>query len=90
MADSGENAENAQAANNARRRPTIAPMASSETAAPMKTRPPMTPLPPLAPRPAPVVEAPVSGKKPKRRGKSVALLVLVVLAGAGAWMFLRP
>src|SRR4051812_16681923 len=45
----------------ARRRPTIAPMTTSVTAAPMRTRPPMTALPPLAPKPPPpvAVAAPV-------------------------------
>jgi hypothetical protein len=74
-----------------RKRPTLAPMASSVTNAPMKTRPPMTPLPPLAPRPPPPPEpVETSAKKSGKGGKAGLLLVLVlVVAGAGYYLFLR-
>jgi hypothetical protein len=73
-----------------RRRPTIAPMTTGLTAAPMRTRPPMTALPPLAPKPPPppvVVEAP---PKKKSGGKVWVwiLLVLLLAAGAAAYFFL--
>lgn len=73
-----------------RRRPTIAPMATGLTTAPMRTRPPMTALPPLAPKPPPapvVVDAP---PKKKSGGKTWVwiLLVLLIATGAGAYFFL--
>ena len=76
-----------------RRRPTIAPMATSATAAPMRTRPPMTALPPLAPRPPAAVEvvAPVAKRKSGRRTAVWATLLIVLLgSGAGAYVFLQP
>ena len=86
-----ENPESAAAAsdNAARRRPTLAPMPSSNTTAPMRTRPPMTPLPPLAPKPPPppeVVEAPVK----KRRSKvGLFAIIFVVLAAGAAGAYLK-
>ncbi len=73
-----------------RRRPTIAPMATDQTAVPMRPRPPLTPLPPLAPKPvAPVVAV---APPPKKSGRGVwiwVVLVLVVIIAAGAFVFLR-
>ena len=72
-----------------RRRPTIAPMATGLTTAPMRTRPPMTALPPLAPKPPPppvVVVAP-----PKKSGGKAwiwIMLFLLIAAGAGAYFML--
>ena len=84
-----DRAKDATASENARKRPTLAPMSSSVTAAPMKTRPPMTPLPPLAPKPPPPPE-PVAQKPKKKGGKlKVGLILFVLLAGgAGAYYFL--
>lgn len=89
-----EDSDRAAAAsdNAARRRPTLAPMPSSNTTAPMRTRPPMTPLPPLAPKPPPppeVVDEPA--KKPRRRvGLWVFVFVLLAAGAAGAYLkFLR-
>jgi len=76
-----------------RRRPTIAPMSTGQTNAPMRTRPPMTALPPLAPKPpAPVVvEAPPPRKKSGRSAGIWLGLVVVLLAAAAAYFFLlRP
>jgi hypothetical protein len=89
MADNAENAENGQAAANARRRPTIAPMSHSVTVPPMKTRPPMTPLPTLAPKPPPVVAAAPPAPKKSKKGLWIGLLFVTILAGAaGAWLFM--
>ncbi len=73
-----------------RRRPTIAPMATGLTTAPMRTRPPMTALPPLAPKPPPppvVIEA---APRKKSGGKAWLwiMLVLLIAAGAGAYFML--
>jgi hypothetical protein len=87
MADNGDSTDSAQTASGVRRRPSIAPMASSDTAAPMRTRPPMTPLPPLAPKPPPppeAVEAPVK-KKGRRAGLWLFLFALLAAASAGAY-----
>lgn len=76
----------------ARKRPTLAPMASSNTTAPMRTRPPMTPLPPLAPRPPPPPEPEVESAKKPRRRVGLWLLLFAVLAAAAAggyYQFLR-
>jgi tetratricopeptide (TPR) repeat protein/TolB-like protein len=70
-----------------RRRPTIAPMATGLTTAPMRTRPPMTALPPLAPKPPPppvAIEVPPR-KKSGRKAWIWIMLVLLVAAGAGAY-----
>lgn len=73
-----------------RKRPTLAPMASSVTNAPMKTRPPMTPLPPLAPKPPPPPEPVEAPAKKKAKGKAGMLFVVfLVVAGAGYYLFLR-
>lgn len=74
-----------------RRRPTIAPMATGLTTAPMRTRPPMTALPPLAPRPpAPVVvEAPPPKKKSGGKAWIWILLVLLIAAGAAYFFLMR-
>jgi len=73
-----------------RRRPTIAPMTTGLTNAPMRTRPPMTALPPLAPKPpAPVVvEAPPPKKKSGGKAWIWIILVLLIAAGAAAYFFL--
>jgi len=63
------------------------------TAAPMRTRPPMTPLPPGMTRAAtPVGLAAPPPKKKAGRSAGIWLLLAVVLlaAGAGAFVFLRP
>jgi hypothetical protein len=76
----------------ARKRPTLAPMPSSTTTAPMRTRPPMTPLPPLAPKPPPPPEPELTvAKKPRRRvGLWLALFAVLAAGAAGAYyQFLR-
>jgi hypothetical protein len=86
----GEDSTNGSASDNAgRRRPTLAPMSSSVTAAPMKTRPPMTPLPPLAPRPAPPPEPAAQPVKKKSRTGLMLLVVLAAAGGAAYFLFLR-
>jgi len=71
-----------------RRRPTIAPMTTGLTAAPMRTRPPMTALPPLAPKPpAPVLAAPPPPKRKSGRGAMLGILFVVTLLGAGGYYF---
>ena len=80
---SDQRAKDAAASETARKRPSLAPMASSATSAPMKTRPPMTPLPPLAPKPPPPPE-PVAEKPRKKGGKLKLGLVVIVLLAAGA------
>lgn len=83
---SDQRVRDAAASENARKRPTLAPMSSSITAAPMKTRPPMTPLPPLAAKPPPPPE-PVAAPARKKGGKlKLGVVLFVVLAaGAGAY-----
>jgi hypothetical protein len=74
-----------------RRRPTIAPMTTGLTTAPMRTRPPMTALPPLAPKPPPppvVIEAPVR-KKSGRKAWIWIGLILLSAVGAGAYFMLE-
>ena len=77
-----------------RRKPTIAPMATDLTAAPMRTRPPMSPLPPLAPKPAApaALAAPPPEKKSGRSaGLWIGLVLLLLAASAAAYHFyLRP
>jgi hypothetical protein len=73
-----------------RRRPTIAPMATGLTTAPMRTRPPMTALPPLAPKPPPppvVIDAPVR-KKSGRKTWIWIVLFLLIAGGASAYFML--
>ena len=84
-----EQEKDATAAENAaRRRPTLPPMASSVTTAPMRTRPPMTPLPPLAPKPPPPPERETETvKSPKRRVGLWLLLFVVFAAAAGGAYF---
>ena len=69
-----------------RRRPTIAPMATGLTTAPMRTRPPMTALPPSAPKPAAPVAPPPPAKK-SGRGALIGTLLVVALLGAGGGYF---
>lgn len=73
-----------------RRRPTIAPMATGLTTAPMRTRPPMTALPPLAPKPPPPPVAIEVAPRKKSGGKAWLwiMLVLLLAGGAGAYFFL--
>jgi TolB-like protein len=74
-----------------RRRPSLAPMETVRSTAPMRTRPPMTPLPPIAPKPAaPVAEAPPLRQKSRRRlWFWVVLVAVLVAAGTGAFLYLR-
>jgi hypothetical protein len=89
-----ERAKDAAASENSRRRPTLAPMGSSVTAAPMRTRPPMTALPPLAPKPPPPPEpvaAPVKKKGSRfRRGMIVFAVLAAAAAGAYYKFMLSP
>ena len=88
----GQESGAAASENAARKRPTLAPMPSSVTNAPMRTRPPMTPLPPLAPKPPPAPEPEVeSVKKPRRRAGMWLLLFVVFAAGAAGayYRFMR-
>ncbi len=73
-----------------RRRPTIAPMATGLTTAPMRTRPPMTALPPLAPKPPPPPVAIEAAPRKKSGGKAWVwiLLVLLIAASAAAYFLL--
>lgn len=73
-----------------RRRPTIAPMATGLTTAPMRTRPPMTALPPLAPKPPPPPVAIETAARKKSGGKAWLWIVLLLLiaGGAGAYFML--
>jgi hypothetical protein len=77
----------ASTSDNTRRRPTLSPMPSSNTTAPMRTRPPMTPLPPLAPKPPPPPEVVVETvKKPKRRvGLWILIFAVLAVGAAGAY-----
>ncbi len=78
-----------------RRRPTIAPMSTSVTAAPMRTRPPMTALPALVaiPKPAATTASEETTPKKKKTGRGGLIGTLLVLAllgaGGGYFFFLR-
>ncbi len=72
-----------------RRRPTLSPMETVRTAAPMRTRPPLTPLPPLATKPAVVVVEASPEKKSGRKTWIWVVLLLVIGGAAAGFVLLR-
>ncbi len=74
-----------------RKRPSLAPMPTSQTVAPMRTRPPMTALPALVSIPkSAATTAPEEAPRKKKSGRGAlvgTLLVLALLGAGGAYFY---